>query len=97
LYASRRDPETVNELVRHSLAFFGNDVSAVDCGTSVAEFESVLRRHGFFRTSAYHPTCVCGDAALRDRLAEHRNDLFFSRGDHDWDIIHVADPNAVAA
>jgi predicted N-acetyltransferase YhbS len=96
LYASRRDVQTVDALVRHSLAFFGNDVSAVDCGTSVREFEAVLRKHGFYRTRAHHPTCVCRDSALGDRLAQLRNDWFFSKGDHDWDQIHVADPSVVA-
>jgi GNAT superfamily N-acetyltransferase len=96
LYASRRDVQTVDELVRHSLAFFGDNVSAVEYGTSVAEFEAVLRTHGFFRTRGHHPTCICRDSALRDRLAQLRNDWFFSKGDHDWDQIHVADPNAVA-
>ena len=96
LFASRRDLQTVDALVRHSLAFFGDRVSAVDCGTSVPEFESVLRKHGFFRTRAHHPTCVCRDSALRDRLEQLRNDWFFSKGDHDWDQIHLADPNAVA-
>jgi GNAT superfamily N-acetyltransferase len=97
LFASRRDPQTLDALVRHSLAFFGNGVSAVDCGTSVPEFEAVLRKHGFFRTRAHHPTCVCRDSALRDRLGQLRNDWFFSKGDHDWDQIHLADPSAVAA
>ena len=96
LYASRDDVETVDELVRHSLAFFGGNVSAVDCGTSVAEFEAVLRTHGFFRTGAHRPTCICRESALRDRLARLRNDWFFSKGDHDWDQIQVADPIAVA-
>jgi len=95
LYASRQDVQTLNQLVRHSLAFFGDDVSAVDCGTSIAEFEAVLRKHAFFRTRAYHPTCICRDNALRDRIAELRADWFLSKGDHDWDQIHVADPNAV--
>jgi GNAT superfamily N-acetyltransferase len=96
LYASRRDVQTLDDLVRHSLAFFGDDVPSVDCGTSVAEFEEVLRTHGFFRTRAYRPTCVCRDSALRDRLAQLRNDWFFSKGDHDWDQIHVADPALVS-
>jgi hypothetical protein len=96
LYAARGDRQTVDELIRHSLSFFGDSVSAVDCGTSVGEFEAVLRKHGFFRTRVHHPTCVCRDSALRDRLAQLRNDWFFSKGDHDWDQIHVADPNVVA-
>jgi predicted N-acetyltransferase YhbS len=96
LYASRQDVQTLAELVRHSLAFFGETVSAVDCGTSVAEFEAVLQEHGFFRTRAHHPTCICRDSAVGDRLVQLRNDWFFSKGDHDWDQIHVADPNAPA-
>ncbi len=96
LYASRSDVETVQELVRHSIAFFGDTVSAVDCGTSVVELEAVLRKHGFFRTRAHRPTCVCRDSALRDRVGLLRNDWFFSKGDQDWDQIHVADPRVVA-
>ena len=96
LYASRGDTQTIDELVRHSLAFFGDSVPAVDCGTSVPEFESVLRKHGFFRTRAHHPTCVCRDGALRDRLAQLRDDWFLSKGDHDWDQINLATPGAAA-
>lgn len=96
LYASRSDAQTIDELVRYSLAFFGDTVAAVDCGTSVAEFETVLRQHGFFRTQSHYPTCVCRDGALRDRLTRLRTDCFFSKGDHDWDQINLADPNAVA-
>lgn len=90
LYASRRDVRTIDELVRHSLAFFEEGVAAVDCGTSIAEFEAVLRTHGFFRTRAHRPTCLCRDSALRDRLARLRNDWFLSKGDHDWDQIYIA-------
>ena len=86
----------MDELVRHSLAFFGDSVSVVDCGTSVTEFEAVLRTHGFFKTRAHRPTCICRDSALRDRIAQLKDDWFLSKGDHDWDQIHVADPSAVA-
>lgn len=94
LYASRDDVQTLDELVRHTLGFFGDDVAAVDCGTSVPEFQAVLRKHGFFRTRTFSPTCICRDDALRDRIAQLRNDWFLSKGDHDWDQIHVADPSA---
>ncbi|HEY4825125.1 MAG TPA: GNAT family N-acetyltransferase [Solirubrobacteraceae bacterium] len=96
LYASRQDTQTLDELVRHSLAFFGDTVSAVDCGTSVAEFEGVLRKHGFFKTWAHNPTCICRDSALRERVSQLKNDLFFSKGDQDWDQIHAADRIAFA-
>ncbi len=94
LYASREDTETLDELIRHSLAFFGDSVSAMDCGTSIAEFQAVLRRHGFFRTYTHHPTCICRDSAPADRLAQLKNDWFLSKADHDWDQIHVSDPDA---
>ena len=96
LYASRSDVETLDDLVRHSLAFFGKDVAAIDCGTSVAEFEAVLRKQSFFRTSTHHPTCICRDSSLREQIARLRNDWFFSKGDHDWDQICLADPTTVA-
>ena len=96
LYASRRDAETVDELIRHSLAFFGDDVPAVECGTSVAEFEAALRKHGFFKTRAHHPTFICRDGALRDRVSQLKNDMFLSKGDQDWDQIHLADPVVAA-
>jgi hypothetical protein len=96
LYAGRGDEQTVKDLVRHSLVFFGNDVAVVDCGTSIPEFETVLRKNSFFRTRAHRPTCLCQDSGLRDRLAQLRNEWFISKGDHDWDQIQVADPSAVA-
>ena len=96
LYASRSDLETLDDLVGHSLAFFGKDVAAVECGTSVAEFEAVLRKHGFFRTWTHDPTCICRDSSLRERIAQLRNNWFLSKGDHDWDQIRLADPSTVA-
>lgn len=88
---------TVEDLVRHSLAFFGRRVAAVDYGTSMPAFEAVFRRHGFFRTRTHRPTCVCQDRSLRDRLGELKDAWFFSKADHDWDQIHVAEAGASPA
>jgi hypothetical protein len=90
LYASRRDSNVLDDLVRHSLAFFGNDVAGIECATSVPEIARVLRRHGFFRTRTHHPTVVSRDPELRARLERLRDHWFFSKADHDWDQIHVA-------
>ena len=46
LYAARGDTTTIEDLIRHSLAFFGDRVAAIESGTSVPEIEAVLRRHG---------------------------------------------------
>ena len=94
LYAARDDTRAVDDLVRHSLAFFGRRVAAVDCGTSIPEFEAVFRRHGFFRTRTHRPTLVCQDGLLRDRLRQLKDAWFFSKADHDWDQIHVAEAGA---
>jgi hypothetical protein len=93
LYASRQDRQTIDMLIRHSLTFFGSTVPTVECGTSVAEFEAAFRAHGFFKTRTHRPTCICQDSAVRNRLGHLKNDCFFSRGDHDWDQVSVADPD----
>lgn len=97
LYAAPTDTRTVEDLVRHSLAFFGRRVAAVDYGTSIPEFEAVFRRHGFFRTRIHRPTCVCPDRSLRDRFRQLKDAWFFSKADHDWDQIRVAETGASAA
>lgn len=92
LYASREDTDALLALVRHSIRFFGTDVAAIDCGTSVPEIESVLRAHGFFRTWTHFPTCVCRLPDLRGRLVNLTTDWFLSKADQDWDQIRPADP-----
>ncbi|MBV9801681.1 MAG: GNAT family N-acetyltransferase [Solirubrobacterales bacterium] len=88
LYAARDDRQTIEDLVAHSISFFGSDVAALDAAASMAEFETVLRRHGFVRTRTHRPTCVCQDDGLRRRIADLSGGWFFSKGDHDWDQIH---------
>jgi GNAT superfamily N-acetyltransferase len=90
LYAARHDAATIEDLVRHSVSFFGRDVATIECATSIPEFEAVFRRHGFFPTRTERPTCVCRDPALRSRLEQLKDSWFFSKGDHDWDQIHLA-------
>jgi hypothetical protein len=90
LYASRSDRQTLVDLVRHSIAFFGREVAAIECAASIPEVDDVLRRHGFFAVRTKRPTVVCEDETLQNRIAELRDSWFFSKGDHDWDQIHVA-------
>jgi len=90
LFAARHDLGTVEDLLRHTVRFFGDEVAALDCATSIPEFETTLRRFGFFATRIARPTCVCADEDLRARLQDLNGDWFFSKGDHDWDQIHLA-------
>ncbi len=88
LFASRNDEETLDSLVRFSLEHFGDSVAEVNCATSIAEFSDALRRVGFFVTRTMRPTCVCSDSGILDKL--ERAEWFFSKADHDWDQIHLA-------
>lgn len=90
LFAARDDTEAVEDLVRHSLAYFGQRVASLEYGTSIPEFEAVFRRYGFFRTRTHRPTCVCQDSSLCERLRELKDRWFFSKADHDWDQVNVA-------
>jgi hypothetical protein len=90
LYAARHDRETVEDLIRHSLRTLGPEVCSVTGATSVPEYAEIYRRFGFRVIRTERPTCVCHDAAIQERLAELRDRWFFSKGDHDWDQIHLA-------
>jgi hypothetical protein len=90
LYAARDDATTIEDLLCYSLNFWGQDVATIECATSIAEIETAFRKHGFFATRTERPTVVCRDPALRPRLEELKDSWFLSKGDHDWDQIHVA-------
>lgn len=91
LFASRSDEETIEQLIRFSIDFFGRRVAALDCAASILEMKATLRKHGFFVSRTMRPTCVCTDESKKATLNEVRNDFHFSKGDHDWDQIHLFD------
>jgi GNAT superfamily N-acetyltransferase len=90
LYAARDDAATIDDLVRHSVRFFGNDVATIECATSIREYAAAFRRQGFIVTRTERPTCVVADSDLRSRLEQMKDRWFFSKADHDWDQIHLA-------
>jgi GNAT superfamily N-acetyltransferase len=90
LMASPKDSNTIKALVAFAVNFFGNDVSAVQCATSVSEFSDVLRKFGFYSVRRERPNCVVADDAIRKRLERSSSDWLLSKADHDWDQIHLA-------
>ena len=90
LMASRRDSNTIRALVAFALDFFGNEVSAVQCATSVSEFSDVLRKFGFYSVRTERPNCVVADDTIRKRLQRSSTEWLFSKADHDWDQIRLA-------
>lgn len=90
LVAARSDRETIQDLVAFALEFFGTNVAAVQCATSISEFEDVLRTYGFHSFRTERPNCVVSDPAMQQRLRDSSKEWLFSKADHDWDQIHLA-------
>lgn len=90
LFAPRSAGEVVEALVQYAIQVFGTSVAAVECATSLREFSSIFRKCGFFITRTLLPTCVCQDDKLRHQLEQMKDEWFFSKGDHDWDQVHLA-------
>ena len=76
-------------MISHAVEYFGHEVSSIECATSLPELESLLRKNGFFNSPTLAPTVVTADELLRNKIADLRNDWFFSKADHDWDQIHL--------
>jgi len=85
LYASRNDQQTIEDLIRHSIQFFGNDVEVIDCATSAEEYQRAFSKFGFFKVETQAPMYHCKDASLADKLESRKSECFFTKGDHDWD------------
>ncbi len=83
------DTEAFEVLITHAEQCFGQDVAAISCVTSSPDLEQVLRRLNFRVARTVSATVVCRDAAVRARIEELRNDWYFTKGDHDWDQIHL--------
>jgi GNAT superfamily N-acetyltransferase len=85
--AAREDTETVEDLLRFSLEWFGTDVAGIECATSISAFVSVLQKFGFHPVRTERPNAVVSDSRLRERLDRSASDWLLSKADHDWDQI----------
>jgi GNAT superfamily N-acetyltransferase len=85
LYAKRNDHQTIEDLIRHAIRFFKNDVDIIECATSVKEYQHVLSKFGFFKVETSIPMYRCEDSSLAYNLNNYRSNCFFTLGDHDWD------------
>jgi len=85
LYASRDDQQTIEDLIRYSIKFFGNDVEVIDCATSAEEYKRAFSKFGFFKKQTEVPMYHCEDTYLADKLEARKSKCFFTKGDHDWD------------
>jgi predicted N-acetyltransferase YhbS len=90
LYARRDDPQTIEDFILHAIQFFGNDVEVLECVTSTSEYQQILSKFGFFKVRTEVPMYRCEDSSLADKIAIHRRNCFFTKGDHDWDQFRPA-------
>jgi GNAT superfamily N-acetyltransferase len=82
------DSEAIGSLLDHALLTFDKDPAVIDCVTSNPTTEMLLRQRGFFTLRTAHPTVVCRDASLRERVVELKDHWYFTKSDHDWDQIN---------
>ena len=85
LFARRDDHQTIEDLIRHAIRFFKNDVDVIECATSVKEYQHFLSKFGFFKVETSIPMYRCEDSSLADNMNTLRSNCFFTLGDHDWD------------
>jgi len=85
LYASRDDQKTVHDLLRHAIHFFGKDVAAIECATSVKEYQQAISKFGFLKLESTVPMYYCENQSVAAELDSLKTKSFFSKGDHDWD------------
>jgi len=84
------DMRALRAMVQHAIAAFGDQVAAVECGTSIAEMRTELRRLGFVQVRTHSPTVVCQDGRLREYVVKHPTSWLMSKADHDWDQVHLS-------
>jgi hypothetical protein len=85
LYASRDDQQTIEDLIRHAIDFFGNDVEVIECAAAPREYQEALSKFGFFKVETAVPMYRCEDASLANKIESRKTNCFFTKGDHDWD------------
>ena len=84
------DRATYRALVLHALNVFGRNVATIECVTSQPDMAVCLRQLGFVRTRVTSATASALDTRLTARLAQSPRSWYFTKGDHDWDQIHLA-------
>jgi GNAT superfamily N-acetyltransferase len=88
-FAARDDATTWRALIAHAVRFFGDDVAAVEAAASLECADEGLRQAGFRVTRRLAPTVVASDPIVRALVSESKEGWYFTKGDHDWDQVHV--------
>ena len=85
LYTRRDDHQTIEDLIRHAIHFFGNDVEVIEFAASGNVYKEAMSKFGFFKVETSFPMYRCEDSALIQTIESFKSNHFFTKGDHDWD------------
>ena len=88
LFAAPEDSETIEQLIRHAIDFFGKKVTMIECPATQKEYQEVLSKSGFFKFGKVEPIFYCMGSSLRTKLEEWKTNWFLTKADHDWDQLH---------
>lgn len=88
LFADPDDNETIEDLIKHAIHFFGKSVIMIECPATQREYQKVLSKLGFFKMEMNHPIVLCKDTRVRSKLEELKKGWFITKADQDWDQVH---------
>ncbi len=85
LFADPDDHETIEDLIKHAIHFFGKSVIMIEIPATQREYHKVLSKLGFLKMEMNHPIVLCKDTRLRTKLEELKKSWFITKADQDWD------------
>ena len=88
IYAAPDDHETVEDLIRHAIDFFGESVTVIECPTTQQEHQRALSKLGFLKMEKTVPAFFCKDSELKKELEGLNKGWFLTKSDPDWDQLH---------
>lgn len=85
IYAAPDDNATIEDLIRHAIQFFGDNVTIVECATTQQEHQIALSKLSFLKMERTIPVYFCKDSELKTELEKLKDSWFLTKSDHDWD------------
>lgn len=77
-------------LLDHAMSVSSISMKGIVAGASAPWLVRTLVGRGFLTVKKHHPTIVTSNADIRAACSRQPFRTFFTKGDHDWDQVHVA-------
>jgi len=85
LYCQRNDHNTILSLLSFAINWFGNNVSSIECATTVHEYRQALQKLGFIMMEHIEPLYFTNQPHIAEMLSDKHAEWFLAKGDDDWD------------